>query len=101
MSRDTQPGNDLPADLKDYLPERTADAWVKLAPLVPSSAYLAGGTGLTVHLHHRVSRDLDFMLRQPEDLARLRRDRCRQSRRRPSATSLRMRGSGSRAGGIG
>lgn len=43
-----------------------------MAPLVPDSAYLAGGTGLTVHLHHRVSRDLDFMLEHDEDLERLR-----------------------------
>jgi hypothetical protein len=35
---------------------------------MPDSAYLVGGTGLMVHLQHRVSRDLDFFLEQPEDL---------------------------------
>jgi len=74
MSPRSQASNDLPADLREYLPEQTADAWIKLAALVPSSGYLAGGTGLTVHLHHRISRDLDFMLQQPEDLPSLRRD---------------------------
>jgi len=65
-------GNDLPTDLKDYLPERTVDAWVKLARLVPPSGYLAGETGLTVYLRHRISRDLNFMMAEPEDLSRLR-----------------------------
>ena len=65
-------GNGLPADLKEYLPQRTVDTWVKLAPLVPPSGYLAGGTGLTVYLRHRISRDLDFMMAEAEDLSRLR-----------------------------
>ena len=51
-----------------YLPGETASAWVKLAPVVPASAYLIGGTALTVHLRHRVSRDLDFALAQHEDI---------------------------------
>jgi len=38
---------------------------------VPESAYLVGGTALTVHLLHRVSRDLDFFLERVEDLAAL------------------------------
>lgn len=38
---------------------------------MPSSAYLAGGTGLTVHLLHRVSRDLDFFCEYAEDLEEL------------------------------
>ena len=62
----------IPPDLVPFLPGTTAEAWVKVAPLIPDSAYLAGGTGLTVHLHHRVSRDLDFMLERDEDLERLR-----------------------------
>ena len=62
----------IPLDLAAFLPGATAETWVKVAPLIPDSAYLAGGTGLTVHLHHRVSRDLDFMLERDEDLARLR-----------------------------
>ncbi len=72
MTPSSKKGNDLPTDLKDYLPERTVDAWVKLARLVPLSGYLAGGTGLTVYLRHRISRDLDFMMAEPEDLSRLR-----------------------------
>jgi hypothetical protein len=63
---------ELPPELRDLLPASTATMWVKLAPLVPASAYLAGGTGLTVHLHHRLSRDLDFMLAEDEDLEALR-----------------------------
>ncbi|WP_206447346.1 nucleotidyl transferase AbiEii/AbiGii toxin family protein [Agrococcus sp. KRD186] len=47
-------------ELRQFLPEATAEAWEKLAPVVPQWAYLAGETALTVHLHHRVSRDLDF-----------------------------------------
>src|SRR4029077_6041728 len=31
-----------------------------IAPVVPSVAYLGGGTAIAVHLAHRVSRDLDF-----------------------------------------
>ncbi len=65
-------GNAIPPDLVAFLPGATADTWVKVAPLIPDSAYLAGGTGLTVHLHHRVSRDLDFMLDRDEDLESLR-----------------------------
>lgn len=48
------------AALRPFLPEATAEAWEKLAPVVPSWTYLAGGTALTIHLRHRVSRDLDF-----------------------------------------
>jgi len=62
----------LPNELRVLLPASTAETWTRIAPLVPPSAYLAGGTGLTVHLHHRVSRDLDFMLAADEDLERLR-----------------------------
>lgn len=58
MSADEQ----VPRALSAYLPESTLLAWRKLAPIVPTSSYLAGGTGLTVHLRHRVSRDLDFMV---------------------------------------
>jgi hypothetical protein len=35
---------------------------------VPPSGYLVGGTALTVHLRHRVSRDLDVFLSRREDL---------------------------------
>src|ERR1700728_939082 len=62
----------LPEDLRRYLPGRTADAWVRLSPLMPASSYLIGGTGLTVYLKPRISRDLDFMLEKPEDIEQLR-----------------------------
>jgi hypothetical protein len=61
----------LAQHIVDVLPDDTLDAWRKVAPLVPASMYLAGGTGLAVHLHHRVSRDLDFMFDGDEDLAEL------------------------------
>lgn len=61
----------VPPALRAYLPASTIAAWEKLAPIVPSSAYLAGGTGLTVHLLHRVSRDLDLMVAGEEDFASL------------------------------
>ncbi len=50
------------------MPDDTAATWSVIAPLMPTSAYLVGGTALTVHLQHRVSRDLDFFLEQEEDL---------------------------------
>ena len=53
------------------LPGDTAATWLVIAPLVPASAYLVGGTALTVHLQHRVSRDLDFFLERDEDLDEL------------------------------
>ncbi len=65
--------DDLPPALAAVLPEVTADAWVTLAPLLPPSAYLAGGTAIAAHLFHRTSRDLDFFLAQPEDLEALHR----------------------------
>ena len=54
------------------LPGDTAQTWLIIAPLMPTSAYLVGGTALTVHLQHRVSRDLDFFLENSEDLDALR-----------------------------
>lgn len=42
-------------------------AWRTITPLIPDVAYLPGGTGLTAHLRHRVSRDLDFFTEQPFD----------------------------------
>ncbi len=61
----------LPDELARMLPADTRDTWRKLAPHLPSSAYLAGGTALTVHLLHRVSRDLDIFLERREDLRSL------------------------------
>ncbi|MHB1599785.1 MAG: nucleotidyl transferase AbiEii/AbiGii toxin family protein [Acidimicrobiales bacterium] len=63
----------LPGQLAAILPEDTAHAWATLAPLLPPSAYLAGGTAIAAHLYHRTSRDLDFFLAQPEDLETLHR----------------------------
>ncbi len=58
----------LPAELVAALPDDTARSWELIAPIVPEGAYLAGGTALAVHLHHRVSRDLDFFFARPVDL---------------------------------
>ena len=63
--------NRLSADLVAMLPGDTAASWLTIAPLMPESAYLVGGTALAVHLLHRVSRDLDFFLERHEDLAAL------------------------------
>lgn len=63
---------ELPEHLVAWLPEATASSWRTIAPLVPPGAYLAGGTGLTVHLLHRVSHDLDFMFPHEIDLPELR-----------------------------
>lgn len=51
----------------DVLPGRTADVWMRLAPTVPDWMYLVGGTALAIHLHHRVSRDLDLFTERPFD----------------------------------
>jgi predicted nucleotidyltransferase component of viral defense system len=50
----------LPDWLLGVLPDDTAATWELLVPVLPAEVYLAGGTGLAVHLQHRVSRDLDF-----------------------------------------
>ncbi len=62
----------LPADLTEILPRETTWAWEHIAPILPTSCRLAGGTALAVHLHHRQSRDLDFFCSDPDlDLAAL------------------------------
>lgn len=61
----------LPAELRDVVPAETAATWVAISDVAPAAAYLAGGTAIAVHLRHRISRDLDFFLRQPVDLDRL------------------------------
>jgi hypothetical protein len=64
----------LPADLKEILPPETAWAWERVAPVLPPDCRLAGGTALAVHLHHRQSRDLDFLYKDATlDLAALER----------------------------
>jgi hypothetical protein len=52
---------------RDVLRGETSAAWEKLAPLVPEWMYLSGGTALAMHLHHRVSRDLDLFTERPFD----------------------------------
>jgi len=61
----------LPAELRGVVPAETAATWVAISDVVPADAYLGGGTAIAFHLHHRISRDLDFFLRQPVDLDRL------------------------------
>lgn len=58
-------------ELARMMPRGTTETWLKIAPHLPPSAYLSGGTALAVHLLQRVSRDLDIFLEQPEDLASL------------------------------
>jgi Nucleotidyl transferase AbiEii toxin, Type IV TA system len=55
----------LPAELTEILPPETAWNWEQIAPILPDSCRLAGGTALAVHLHHRQSRDLDFFYSDP------------------------------------
>lgn len=50
----------LSPELRAVLPKDAQKAWTTLAPLLPRDLYLAGGTAVAVHLHHRESRDLDF-----------------------------------------
>jgi len=50
----------LPDWLEALLPGETAATWKEVAPLVPATVYLGGGTAIAVHLRHRQSRDLDF-----------------------------------------
>jgi Nucleotidyl transferase AbiEii toxin, Type IV TA system len=57
----------------DILPEPVRRAWQQIVPIVPPEAYLMGGTAIVVRLRHRESRDLDFFLEAPVDLARLER----------------------------
>ena len=55
----------LRRELSAALPADTARTWETIAPAVPVSAYLGGGTALAVHLRHRQSRDLDFFFDDP------------------------------------
>ena len=49
-------------DLRDVIPSEAIDAWPHLARSVPDDGILMGGTALTVHLQHRMSRDLDVFV---------------------------------------
>lgn len=62
----------LPPVVRGVLPPDTATTWKRIAAVLPSSAYLSGGTALAIHLQHRMSRDLDFFLERPVDLRQLR-----------------------------
>lgn len=57
---------------RKVLPPATAHAWKVVAQLVPAGGYPAGGTALGIHLHHRISRDLDFFVAEPFDPVALR-----------------------------
>ena len=59
-----------PVELRGVVLAETAAAWAAIRGVVPAGAYLGRGTAIAVHLRHRVSRDLDFFLRQPVDLDR-------------------------------
>ena len=61
----------LPPQLRKVLPDDTAESWERLAAALPADLYLVGGTALAVHLHHRVSHDLDFFFHEELDLDRL------------------------------
>lgn len=58
-------------EVESFLPPGTAAAWRTLAPVIPRFAHLAGGTAITVHLQHRISRDLDFFTEEPFDIEQL------------------------------
>ena len=58
--------------IRAILPPDTASTWEAIAPIVPPTAYLGGGTAIAVHLGHRISRDLDFFFHHSSvDLAEL------------------------------
>src|SRR2546423_1341965 len=61
----------LPLELQAVLTSNAAESWELMAPVLPREVYLIGGTALAVHLHHRVSRDLDFCFHKEVDLDRL------------------------------
>ena len=50
----------VPPELRATLAPGTAEVWEALAPSLPAALYLGGGTAVAVHLHHRMSADLDF-----------------------------------------
>lgn len=58
----------FPARLDQVLRPATRLAWRNIAPYLPHGGYLAGGTGVAVHLAHRESRDLDFFTTGPLDV---------------------------------
>ena len=62
-----------PSPLARVMPEDTARVWSAIAPVLPTSVVLYGGTAIAVRLGHRTSRDLDFFVSDPSvDLNRIR-----------------------------
>jgi hypothetical protein len=57
--------------LDGVLSQDTRTAWTEIRPYLPRGTYLAGGTGIAVHLKHRVSNDLDFFTDVPLDVDEL------------------------------
>ena len=49
----------LPAELRGVLPAETAEAWERIAPVLPAGFELAGGTALAVR---RVAQRPDLLL---------------------------------------
>ena len=65
----------LPKDVRATLTPAVVRAWKLVASRLPAGVYLGGGTATAIHLHHRVSRDLDFFFHGgPIDLGTLERD---------------------------
>lgn len=58
----------LPPALRAVLYNDTAQTWMLLRDHLPEPLVLYGGTALAAHLHHRVSRDLDFFYPDDVDL---------------------------------
>ncbi len=58
----------IPDALRSVLPPDTSATWERIQPILPKGAYLVGGTAITAHLQHRISRDLDFFLDEDVDL---------------------------------
>lgn len=64
--------------MRSALSRGGADAWRTLVPRLPPELYLGGGTATALHLHHRVSQDLDFFYHHGAvDLGALERDLTR------------------------
>src|SRR3954453_3187608 len=51
----------------DILPKAQQELWPLLAPVVPLSFVLYGGTAVALHLGHRISVDFDFFRTEPLD----------------------------------
>lgn len=63
---------DFSLELELVLNSDTRTAWRQIRGYLPAGSYLAGGTAVAVHLHHRQSNDLDFFTIEPLDVDELR-----------------------------